>query len=122
AAANQIAYLKFDLSSIAAIHFANLRLFGSLVGGASNVAVGIFGVANTTWTETGINNSNKPAINATKINSATLLDAIPRWYNIDLTAYLQAQKAAGHNTVTLAVQLLATNTTYAQFSSREDGA
>ena len=119
---NQIAYLKFDLSSVSTIIFAHLKLYGSLVGGAGNLAVGIFGVSNTTWTETGIKNSNKPAINSTKITSATFIDAIPRWYSFDLTSYLSAQKAAGHNTVTLAVEMLASNSTYAQFNSREGNA
>ena len=116
---NEIAYLKFDLSSVSTLSFAQLRLFGNLAGGASNLAVGIFGVSNTTWTETGIKNNNKPAINSTAITSATLTDAIPRWYYFDLTSYLKAQKAAGHNTVTLAVEMLASNSTYAQFNSRE---
>lgn len=118
--ANAITYLKFDLSSVATINFAQLRLFGALVGGGSNLAANIFGVSSTTWTETGIKNSNRPAIGTTKLASSTLVDAIPAWHFFDLTTYLKAQKAAGHNTVSLAVELASSSSTLAQFDSREN--
>ena len=45
-------------------------------------------------------------------------DTLQRWYELDVTAYLQAEKAAGRNVVTLALKNLTNSTPYVQFVSR----
>ena len=45
-----------------------------------------------------------------------------RWYEFDVTAYLQAEKAAGRNVVTLAFKNLANSTPYVTFTSKEGAA
>ena len=47
---------------------------------------------------------NRPAATGAPLASATVTGTTPRWYEWDLTAYLKAQKAAGHNLVTIALQ------------------
>jgi len=42
-----------------------------------------------------------------------------RWYELDVTAYLRAEKAAGRNVVALALKNLANSTPYVTFSSKE---
>jgi uncharacterized delta-60 repeat protein len=116
---NEITYLKFDLTNISTVNFGQLRLFGNLVGTAKNLSAGIYGVSTTSWTESGIKFNNKPAPNSSAITSQAILDSIPRWYYFDVTSYLKAQKAAGHNIVSLAVQMTAANSTSASFSARE---
>jgi hypothetical protein len=47
--------------------------------------------------------------------------AAPAWYEVDVTACLKAQKAAGKSSVTLVLKGAGSTTPYAQFSSDEAG-
>lgn len=117
-------FLKFDLSGInpASIGTVTLKLFGLLNNSnQKNVVTSVFGSDNTNWSETAITFNNKPAINTGVLASATIADATPRWYTLDVTAYVKAQKAAGHNVITLVLKNGATSDPFAAFSSREAG-
>ena len=65
---NRIAYLKFDLTlTPATITSAKLQIFGKLNSASpKNVPVGVYSVANTSWTESGINFNNKPALSSAR--------------------------------------------------------
>jgi len=43
-----------------------------------------------------------------------------RWYEWDVTAYLQAEKAAGRTVVTLALKTLASSVPHVTFASKEN--
>jgi len=78
-------------------------------------------VTNTTWTETGITWNNKPASGTTALATVTMVNnsTTSRWYEWDVTAYLQQEKAAGRNTVTLALKNLANSSPFDSFRSKE---
>jgi hypothetical protein len=119
AGSNRITYLQFDLSSLASISNATLRLFGTLSQqGNNSLAVGIFAAANT-WSETKITWSNRPAPTGASLAQATITTAASHWYTWNLTSYLKQQKQAGHNLVTLVLEGLSISTSAAFFNSRE---
>ena len=64
-------YLLFDLSQVgsaANITSAKVRLFGNLLNTlASSAAIGLYPVADATWTENGLTWNNKPAAGANDI-------------------------------------------------------
>jgi hypothetical protein len=87
----------------------------------TTIQTAAYSVANTTWTETGLTWNNKPAPGATALATVTIVNnsTTARWYELDVTAYLQAEKAAGRNTVTLALKNVANSSPYVTLSSKE---
>jgi len=79
-------------------------------------------VANTSWSETGVNYNNRPASGATAIGSLTVSGPTGRWYTIDLTSYAQAQRAAGATRIAIALKGKTDTLPYVTFSSRESTA
>jgi hypothetical protein len=78
-------------------------------------------VASTTWGETQITWNNKPASGTTPL-AAAVIDAqttTERWYEWDVTAYVQQQKAAGRHVVTLLLKNDANSSPNDAFRSRE---
>jgi len=88
-------YLRFDLAGVGTVNHAVLRLYGRLNGTSnSNVAVAAYGVADTSWSESGITYNNRP-FTAAAIGSAVVTDSTARWYEFDVTAYVQSVRATG---------------------------
>jgi len=120
---NRETYLKFDLAAVTGISKATVRLYGSLSDtSGSNVPASIYSVATTTWTESGsgsITWNNKPAAGATPLATTVITNNVPRWYEFDVTAYLQSEKAAGRNVVSLAVKNTSQSSPFASFNSKE---
>jgi hypothetical protein len=120
---NRESYLKFDLTPVTGIKKATVRLYGSLNDtGGDIVTAGIYSVATTNWVESGsgsITWNNKPAADATPRATAVIYNEIPRWHEFDVTNYLQAEKAAGRNLVSLAVKNTAAGSWFVTFNSKE---
>jgi len=116
---NRISYLRFDLSSVASVASAKLRLWGRLDNtAASNVTVEVDAVSSTTWGESTITWNNKPAI-GTKQGQFTVIDTTSRFYEVDLTNYFKAQKSAGKNLVSIALRRTSSSSPNAIFNSDE---
>lgn len=122
----QHAYLKFDVSSAATVTSAKLRLYGRLqnpAGGGGDLAASVFGVADTTWDEAALTwfNRPQPAQRVDALAVAVISGEEYGWYEWDVTAYVQAEKAAGRGVLTLLLQSLQTDNSsaYAHFNSRE---
>jgi hypothetical protein len=115
-------YVKFDTSALATVTSARLRLFGGLTSTTSTVVrTQAFGSAITNWSETGITWSNKPPSGTTVLAAVTLVNnsTTERLYEWDLTAYLQQEKAAGRNVVTLVMKNDINTNPTATFRSRQ---
>jgi PKD repeat protein len=115
-------YVKIDLTSVPSITNAKLRLFGALSATTgTTVQTAAYAVASTSWTEAGLTWNNKPALGATALATVTMVNSstTARWYEWDVTAYLQQEKAAGRNVVTLGLKNLATSTPNDVFNSRQ---
>jgi hypothetical protein len=120
---NRETYLRFDLTTVTGITKATVRLYGALSDtSGSNVPASIYSVVSTTWVESGsgsITWNTKPPSGSTALASIVMANNVPRWYEFDVTAYLQAEKAAGRNVVSLAVKNTATSSPFASFNSKE---
>ena len=115
-------YLTFDLSGATSIGMARLRLYGALADTRnSNVSTAVHGVSNTTWTESGLKWSNRPAAGAA-IDTAVIANATPGWHEWDITAYLRAEKAAGRSIVSLLLRNPVSSSPPAIFNAREAAA
>jgi probable HAF family extracellular repeat protein len=96
---NRDIYFKFDLTGVSSISSAKLSVFAKL-GGTGSVSNTVYSVTNTSWLETNITWNNKPArVTALTTNSV----AGTNWYLFDVTGFIQSQKNAGSNIVSLAL-------------------
>jgi len=114
---NRWTYLRFNIGGLSTIQAAKLRLFGNLTSTTTTaVQARVFSSTNLTWGEGSITWNNKPAPGATVLASVPLVinSTTARWYEWDLTAFLQAEKAAGRTAVTLVLRndVATPNTTF----------
>ena len=97
-------YLRFDVSGVSNISSAVLKVFGKIEDNrVSNIPVGVYAVGNTTWTESALTWNNKPAAGTSALQTATITDSTGRYYSWDITSYVQSEKAAGRNGISLAL-------------------
>ena len=120
---NRESYVRFDLTAVNGIARAKLRVFGRLSDtSATNVGVGVYSVASTTWVESGsgsITWNNKPVSGGTALANTTVTDNVGRWYEFDVSSYIQAEKTAGRSVVSLALKSQAASNPFITFNSRE---
>jgi hypothetical protein len=111
------AWVKFNLSSVATIASAKLRLFGNVVN-AGSAQIGVYSVPST-WTESTLTWNNRPTAGGAQVGKLTVSGTSAKWYEVDLTGFLKAEKAAGRNTVSIALRGVATSTALSAFASDE---
>ena len=117
---NRDAYLKFDLNSlgtVGSLSSVKLRFYGHLSASGS-LTTTLYGVSNTTWTETGINWNNKPA-RGSALGTKTLTGTTYGWCELDVTAYVQQELNAGRRIISLAFHDSANTNQNIQANSRE---
>ncbi|AXY73419.1 T9SS C-terminal target domain-containing protein [Paraflavitalea soli] len=116
-------YLRFDAGSAGStITSAVLRLYGKIDDDRStNVPINVYGVSNTTWTESTITWNNKPATGASALQTATVTDATARYYSWDITAYVQSELAAGRTLISLALLSTVATDPRITWNSKETG-
>jgi len=101
-------YLRFNVTGVSgAVTSAVLRIYAN---GSSTIKYDVEGVADNTWTETGINASNAPAIGSIAGSSPQPYSA--GWIDVDVTSLV-----TGNGSVSFA--LTTTNATAMSFGSRE---
>lgn len=122
---NRESYLRFDLAGLPGIGSGKLRLYGSDQNAPESVAVEVRSSTNTTWIESGAGSitwANRPAAGAT-VHASAPIAKTSVWHEFDLTSFLQAEKAAGRDLVTLVLRSSVASTTgYPLFNSRENAA
>ena len=124
AGSNRETHLKFDITSVSAITGAKLRLYGALIDtSGTNIPAAVYPTTPTNWIESGngsITWNNKPVAGAS-LATATITDNVARWYEWDLTTYIQQEKSANRNTISLAIKSTANSSPYITFNSKEAG-
>ncbi|QHS62812.1 cellulase family glycosylhydrolase [Chitinophaga agri] len=97
-------FLRFDVSGVSNIGSAVLRVYGKIEDNrVTNIPVGVYAVANTTWSESTLTWNNKPAAGTAALTTTTVTDSTGRYYSWDITSYVQTEKAAGRNGISLAL-------------------
>ena len=113
-------YLKLDISSVSPGDRVSLRLAGWLSDTrASSVTTHIYHVSSSAWLESGITWNNKPAAVSSPAASLVVSGTATRWYQVDLTNLVQAQRSAGQSTVSIVLKNTADTLPYVGFGSRE---
>jgi len=119
---NRQVYMKFHIDAVSTITTAKLRLFGKLSAlEGAGIATSVFGAPSTSWSESGLTWNNRPALSGSALSTTTITDTTARWYEWDVSAYVQAQKAAGKTVVTLVLTNLINSSQFSTFNSREAG-
>ncbi|HKZ81835.1 MAG TPA: DNRLRE domain-containing protein, partial [Pyrinomonadaceae bacterium] len=62
--------------------------------------------------------ANKPLAGTNALATVQILDNTSRWYYWDITSYVQAEKAAGRNLISLVLKSTVASSPYVSFSSR----
>ncbi|MDB5297528.1 MAG: C-terminal target protein, partial [Phycisphaerales bacterium] len=119
---NRNAVLRFDLSAgPAAIASATLRLYGKTDNAVTPaVTVAVSASANTGWTESGVTWNAQPAVAGGPLATFGMAGGTTaRWYEVNLTSFLRAERAAGRTLVTLVLSGSAVVDQAAVFDSDE---
>jgi mannose/cellobiose epimerase-like protein (N-acyl-D-glucosamine 2-epimerase family) len=117
---NRESYLRFSLSGVSSVGSAILRLYGNLQeANAGGLDLQVYGVNDVSWSETGINWNKRPAASTGVLATKNVPDSTKRWYEIDLTSYLQQRKAAGATAVTLLLRNATNSNAVTTFASDE---
>jgi mannose/cellobiose epimerase-like protein (N-acyl-D-glucosamine 2-epimerase family) len=113
-------YLSFEMSGVPTIASGKLRLFGRLSATTNPTLVTtVYPASGVTWAEGTINWNNRPAAGATSLGSVTVSGTTGKWYELDVTNYLKAEKAAGRNRVTFVLRNSAISDAQSLFTSDE---
>jgi len=97
-------YLKFDITPIGSPRTARLRI--TAPNSLSTFTIGIWSVADTSWEELGLNWNTKPAVGLPVLSSQLVVAGPRAQYDFDVTAFVQAEVAAGHKIVSFALTSL----------------
>ena len=116
---NRVAYLKFDLATVdpSAVTVA-LRLRAGINGTPeTSITAGVYAVADTAWSESGMTNANKPTLGA-QLGSfvAGVTNAV---VTVDLTTAVKAAIDAGQRFFALAIRNTTSSAATLTINSRE---
>ncbi|MEJ7711856.1 MAG: DNRLRE domain-containing protein [Pyrinomonadaceae bacterium] len=114
-------YLKFEVGNFAQrIKSARLRVYGQLTStNSANVPVGVYSVTDTGWDENQLTWSNKPSSATALLSGFMVTDTRARWHEVDITAYVEAERTAGRGTISLVLKGTKTSSAYPTFNARE---
>jgi hyaluronate lyase len=114
------AFLKLDISGVQPGDTVRLRLYGRLSDTrSSSVTTQIHPVADPSWSEGSLTWNDKPAASGAPVATVAVSGTSAKWYEVDLTDHVQAQRAAGANLIAIALKNPDDTPPYASFSSRE---
>ena len=115
-------YLRFDLSSVSgSVNSATLRVYGKIDGTTvSSVPIGLYAVANTTWSESALTWNNKPATGA-GLDTTTVTNTAYAYFTWDVTSYVQSELAASRSKVSFAMKSLVAHDPRVFWNSKEAG-
>jgi endoglucanase len=103
---NRETYLLFNATAVTGtINSVTLKVYGKVdLTTVASIPVGVFSVANTTWTENALTWNNKPASGTTALASATVTNAAYSYVTWDVTNYVKSEIAAGRKMISLAMK------------------
>ncbi len=114
-------YLKFDLRTLGSGTVANarLRLYGWLESGSNAISTGVHSVSNSSWSESGLTWNNRPAAATNPLATTTITSTTGRYYEWDLTTYINSERTAGRTTISIALKNPQTSSPEVLFNAKE---
>lgn len=113
-------FLKFDIAGVQAGDVIRLRMYGRLSDSREpSMAIAVVAASDTSWSESAIDFNTRPVSGATEWGRLNVVGTTARWYEVDLTARVQAERANGRQTITLVLKKSVDSLPYATFGSRE---
>ena len=113
------AYMMLDISGVDTGHTVRLRLFGRLSDSrAPSVTTTIAPLSTSAWTEATVTWNNRPATEPDTWATLGVSGTTAAWYEVDITAQVQALRAAGLTTVAIALKSTVDTLPYVTFSAR----
>jgi alpha-tubulin suppressor-like RCC1 family protein len=116
---NRISYLKFLLPNVSFVTGVKLQIYG-YTSGSATVGTAAYSVADTNWTETGVNWNNRPAVGAAL--SSTNINKTAATYLLDVTSFVKSELMAGRQCISLALTNPTSSSRYVIINSKESGA
>nr|WP_036670559.1 Ig-like domain-containing protein [Pedobacter borealis] len=94
-------YLRFDYTSYvgSTVNSAKLRVYASRTNADPLRFVSVYGISNTTWGEDTITWNNQPTETGMLLGKYTITNISRKWYELDVTAYVNSQLAIGKKIV-----------------------
>lgn len=118
---NREAFFKFDLSSLPTIGNAKLRVYGRVDSATDHPVVSVYRSNDVGWAENTVTWNTRPLATGTPLAQVTLTpgSTAAKYYEFDVTSFLQQEKQAGHAQVTLVLRSETATTPYLIFTSDE---
>jgi hypothetical protein len=114
-------YLKFDIGRVTNVARATLRVYGHLSDTSTRTAdTTVYAVRDVLWGERTLTWNTRADLGAV-LGRIVVEGVAPRWFELDVTAFVRAEHAAGHNVVSFALRNVMHTSAYAEFASRESG-
>lgn len=113
-------FFKFNLSGITNISNAKIRVFASISAAGTGSGT-YFSVADTNWTETGITWSNQP-VRSNVLGHLRVTSTTAAWFTNDITSFVQGEKAAGREFISLVNHSQTNASIFIRINSRETNA
>jgi uncharacterized protein len=99
----RVAYVRLDTAGVTGtIQSARVR-FACRNAASATTLVELLAVPTTTWSETALRWTNRPAVGAV-LGSFSVTSTAHAWKEVDVTAYVNAERAAGRTAVSFALQ------------------
>lgn len=111
-------YFLFDLTNVNNITSAVVHYYGRMGSTTASALNEVHAEATTDWSETTMTYNNRPAMGDI-LGSVTVTGSTYAWYDVDVTAYVQAEKAAGHNRVSFVIHGATDPGTYELIETKE---
>jgi len=116
----RIAFMKFDISELATVEKAVLRLYVEWADQLENRVIAIYDVTGFEWSERDLAWENAPVVEGTLAASRSVSNAAGTWYEFNLTHMLKQHVEQGTSEITIRIE---TSTSHyagmVRFSSRE---
>jgi hypothetical protein len=114
------AYLRFDLGALPSVSNARLRVHAAL-SAADSVAATLYPVTGA-WSESTLTWNTRPGyVTATPLGSVSATSGTAAWKELDITAHVKAELAAGRRVFAMALHATAPSVEKMVIASRESG-
>ncbi len=116
---NRDTYVAFDLNTVTNVASAKLT-FTAALGASATIPTSIYASGSETWTESGLTWNNRPA-RTTLLATVSVSGTAYTTYEVDLTAFIRAEKAAGKTRTTIILHDASDAPTYTKVYAKEIG-